>query len=56
MTSFFVDVGPKLASGIKHTGKHYFDYLLNPPQESLFMKPILAAEIVKIISKFNQNS
>ena len=52
---FFVNIGPKLASGIKHTGKDFFDYLLNPTQKSLFMKPILADEIVKIISKFNQN-
>ena len=51
----FVNIGPKLASGIKHTGKDFFDYLLNPTQKSLFMKPILADEIVKIISKFNQN-
>ena len=53
--TFFVNIGPKLASGIKHTGKDFFYYLLNPTQKSLFMKPILADEIVKIISKFNQN-
>ena len=52
---FFVNIGPKLASGIKHSGKDYFEYLLNPTQTSLFMKPIIAEEIVKIISKFNQN-
>ena len=52
---FFVNIGPKLASGIKHSWKDYFEYLLNPTQTSLFMKPIIAKEIVKIISKFNQN-
>ena len=53
---FLVNIGPKLASGIKHSGKDYFEYLLNPTQTSLFMKPIIIAEeIVKIISKFNQN-
>ena len=52
---FFVNIGPKLASGIKHSGKDYFEYLLNPTQTILFMKPIIAEEIVKIISKFNQN-
>ena len=36
--------------------KIFFDYLLNPTQEILFMKPILADEIVKIISKFYQNN
>ena len=43
------------ASGIQHSGKDYFEYLLNPTQTSLFTKPIIAEEIVKIISKFNQN-
>ena len=52
---FVINIGPKLASGIKHSGKDYFEYLLNPTQTSLFMKPIIAEEIVKIISKFNQN-
>ena len=53
--NFFVDVGPTLASNIKHSGKDYFEYLLNPTQKSLFMKPIVADEVVKIISKLNQN-
>ena len=52
---FFVNIGPKLTSGIKHSGKDYFEYLLNPTQTSLFMKQIIAEEIVKMISKFNQN-
>ena len=30
---FFVNIGPKLASGIKRTGKDFFDYLLNPTQK-----------------------
>ena len=54
ITSFF-DVGPKLASNIKHSGKDYFEYLLSPTQKSLFMKPIVADKVVKIISKLNQN-
>ena len=29
---FFVDVGPKLTSNIKHSRKDYFEYLLNPTQ------------------------
>ena len=52
---FFINIGTKLASDIKHSGKDYFKYILNPTQTSLFMKPIIAEEIVKIISKFNQN-
>ena len=35
LINFFVDVGPKLASNIKHSGKDYFEYLLNPTQKSL---------------------
>ena len=53
--NFFVDVGPKLASNIKHSEKDYFDYLLNSTQKSLFMKLIVADKNVKIVSKLNQN-
>ena len=53
--NFFVDIGPKLASQIQHSGKDYYEYLQNPTQSCLFMKPIIAEEIVKIISTFNQN-
>ena len=52
---FFVDIGPKLASTLKCSGKDYFEYLSNPTQKSLFMKPIIADEAVKLISKFYQN-
>ena len=44
---FFVNIEPKLASGIKHSGKDYFEYLLNPTQTSLFMKPIIAEKLLK---------
>ena len=54
MTSLLI-LDLNLPQGIKDTGKDFFDYLLNPTQKSLFMKPILADGIVKIISKFNQN-
>ena len=53
--NFFVDVGPKLTSDIKHSGKDYFEYLSNPTQKTLLMKPIVADEVVKIVSKLNQN-
>ena len=53
--NFFVDIGPKLASKIQHTGKNYFDYLTKPAQTCIFAKPIVAEEIVKIIGKFNPN-
>ena len=55
LITFFVDVGPKLASNITHSGKDYFEYLLNPTQKSLFMKPIVADEVVEIIGKLNQS-
>ena len=54
--NFFVEVGPKLASpNTELSGKYYFEYLLNPTQKSLFMKPIVADEVVKITSKHYQN-
>ena len=52
---FFVNVGPALASQIHNTGKNYYDYLNSPCQTSIFMKPIVETEIMKIISKFDQN-
>ena len=42
--NFFVDIGPKLASKIQHTGKKkntYFDYLIKPAQTCIYTKPIL---------------
>ena len=53
--NFFVDIGPKLASNIKHTGKDYYEYLDEPTQKCLFMNPVVADEVIKIISKFDQN-
>ena len=29
---FLVDIGPKLASKMQHSGKDYFDYLTKPAQ------------------------
>ena len=52
---FFVNVGPKLASNIQHTGKNYYDYLQDPQTSSMYMKPIVEMDIVKIIEKFDQN-
>ena len=52
---FFVDIEPKLASKIQHSGKDYFDYLTKPKQTCIYTKPIVAEEIVKIIGKFNPN-
>jgi len=53
--TFFVNIGPKLASNINNTGKKYFDYLLTANTGCMFMKPIVEMEIIKIIDKFNQN-
>ena len=53
--TFFVDIGPKLASKIQHTGKNYFDYLNQPASSCMYTKPVVPEEIVKIIAKFNQN-
>ena len=50
---FFVNIGPKLASEIQHSGKEYFDYLKQPQEACMFFKPIVPDEILKIIAKFN---
>ena len=52
---FFVNVGPKLASNIQSTGKSYFEYLKNPINSSMYMKPIVEMDITRIIEKFNPN-
>ena len=50
---FFVDIGPKLAANIQHSGKNYFDYLKQQAKTCMYMKPIVAEEIVKIVGKFS---
>ena len=52
---FFVNVGPNLASKIRSTGKHYNDYLSIVHKQSIFMRPIVEDEILKIINKFDKN-
>ena len=53
--NFFVNVGPDLAANINSTGKTYDQYLGEPMQKSMFMKPIVEKEIIKIIAKFDPN-
>jgi len=53
--NFFVNIGPDLASNIRNSGKDYFDYLSNPLSNSMYMKPIVQTEIIKIIDKFKPN-
>ena len=52
---FFVNVGPKLAKEIQHSGKHYYDYLGEMRPSCMYMKPIVESDILKIIDKFNSN-
>ena len=52
---FFVNIGPKLASKIQNTGKQYYEYLNDSNKRSIFRKPIVEDEILKIISKFDKN-
>ena len=52
---FFLNVGSKLASNIQSTGKSYFEYLKNPINSSMYMKPIVEMDITKIIEKFSPN-
>ena len=50
-----MNVGPKLAPGIQNTGKNYFDYLPDPSSNNMYMRPIVASDIIKIIDNFNPN-
>ena len=52
---FFVNVGPNLAAKINSTGKSFYDYLKNPMNSCMFMKPIVETKIIQIITKFKQN-
>ena len=52
---FFVNIGPKLASNIQNTGKNYYDYLKGVNPSSMYLKPIVEMDIIKIIDKFNSN-
>jgi len=53
---FFVNIGPKLASTINSNNESNFsDYMQEPLSNNMFMKPIVAEEIRKIICKFDQN-
>ena len=51
---FFVNIGPKLASHIHNSGKNYYDYLSAPCQHSMFMKPIVETEVLKIMTNLIQ--
>ena len=52
---FFVNIGPELASNIHNTGKNYYDYLEDVNPSSMYFKPIVEMDIIKIINKFNSN-
>ena len=52
---FFVNIGPELASNIHNTGKNYYDYLTDVNPSSMYFKPIVEMDIIKIINKFNSN-
>ena len=54
LMTFFVNIGPELASKIKSTGKEYHEYLKDPIEKSVFLSPVIDDEIIKIITKFNQ--
>ena len=52
----FVEIGPKLASNIYHSGKDFYEYPQNTTQNNLFPNPIHSEETInKIVNKFNQN-
>ena len=52
---FFVNIGPKLASDIHNTGENYYDYLKDVAPSSMYLRPIVERDVIKIIDKFNPN-
>ena len=53
---YFVNIGPKLASTISSNSESsYCDYLHDPLNNNMYMKPVVSEEIKKIICKFDQN-
>ena len=53
---YFVNIGPKLASTISNSSKtSYCDYLHDPLNNNMYMKPVVSEEIKKIICKFDPN-
>ena len=50
-----MNVGPDLASRIHNTGKPYYDYIKAAHDKSIFMKPIIENEIIKLVGKFDKN-
>ena len=48
---YFANIGPKLASTIRHTGKDFSSYLRNSSDATCFFQPTNENEIQKIINK-----
>ena len=48
---YFANIGPSLASTIKHSGKDYSSYLQDSNSSTCFFRPTTEAEIIKIIKK-----
>ena len=49
---YFANIGPSLASTIKHSGKDFSDYLHESYVNNCFFRPTSEDEILKIIKKF----
>ena len=54
LNEFFVNIGPELAANIHNTGKNYYDYLKDVIPSSMYFKPILEMDIMKIINSLIQ--
>ena len=52
---FFVNIGPKLASDIHNTGKNYYDYLKDVAPSSMYLRPIVERDVIKIIDKLDDS-
>ena len=51
--TFFVNIGPKLASNNHSNSENYFDSLKDPINASMFMKLIVEMDVIRVIEKSN---
>ena len=55
MNDYFCNVGQKIHNNIPHVAGHFNDYLTNKIRETFFLSAITEAEILRELSKLNEN-
>ena len=52
INDFFVNVRSRFVSNIHNTGKNYYDYLKDVIPSSMYLRPIVEWDVIKIIDQF----